>query len=609
MIEFTTTYIFYIYHALLTRGGRILSLIPTENALSDDGNASDVDVELLGAQVSHSDSSSPALYIASSLERLNILDADDETSTDENVRLTPVFEEVYPNPSLEPDCSTIPIISDIPTLPATPATPATLKPVSQVASESQASPAQPSVSIPSTPTTSSTLSNRLTRKTRSKRPTVAVAKRSRRIKKFVLCYKWKRAAVFRHKETVEDVPEIDSQTPTIPLDYFYKFFSAVVITDIVEQTNAYSVEKTGRSIELVEDELPNFLAIHIIMAVVSMPSYIDYWNLQYRFGLVADLTPIKRYQKIRRYLHFVDNSTDNSDRYHKSRPIVEKIRANFLAQEVETKFSIDEMIIPYKGTKASKRRQYMKDNPNKWGMIYDFILYGGEDTFRFHNFTEEELSLGFGAQVVIGLCKSIKKNTSFCILRQYFFSCPELFYILRENFGIFGLGTIRKNRLRGADAVLRAYDQAVCDKNRLAVVRWNDNKVVTLVSTYVGTEPVEKIKRYCKEARQKYNKHMGGVDLADMLLSLYRTPFKTRRWYIGIFAQLLNICINNAWLSYRNRISAYSSILNGHASATPTWRIPFTGRELSPQASVLVVAYGPQSDFLWIKKRFHGILT
>lgn len=232
------------------------------------------------------------------------------------------------------------------------------------------------------------------------------------------------------------------------------------------------MEKTGRSIELVEDEFRDFLAIHIIMGVVSMPSYTDYWSLQYRFGLVADLMPLKRYQKIRRYLHFVDNSTDNSDRYHKIRPIVEKIRANCLAQEVETKFSIDEMMIPYKGTKAGKRRQYMKDKPNKWGfknfvragvsgIIYDFILYGGEDTFRFHNFTEEEMSLGFGAQVVIALCKSIKKIPAF-VFCDNFFSCPELFYILREKYGILGLGTIRQNRLRGADAVLRAEKRHIC---------------------------------------------------------------------------------------------------------------------------------------------------
>lgn len=44
---------------------------------------------------------------------------------------------------------------------------------------------------------------------------------------------------------------------------------------------------------------------------------------------------------------------------------------------------------------------------------------------------------------------------------------------------------------------------------------------------------------------------MGGVDLSDMLIALYRTPLKTRRWYMGIFAHMLDICVNNAWLLYR----------------------------------------------------------
>ncbi|CAH2216470.1 jg4838 [Pararge aegeria aegeria] len=47
--------------------------------------------------------------------------------------------------------------------------------------------------------------------------------------------------------------------------------------------------------------------------------------------------------------------------------------------------------------------------------------------------------------------------------------------------------------------------QEVCDKNRLAVVLWNDNKVVTWVSTSVSTEPVEKIKSDCK---QKVGNHL-----------------------------------------------------------------------------------------------------
>lgn len=44
---------------------------------------------------------------------------------------------------------------------------------------------------------------------------------------------------------------------------------------------------------------------------------------------------------------------------------------------------------------------------------------------------------------------------------------------------------------------------------------------------------------------------MGGVDLADMLIALYRTNLKTHKWYIGIFSQMLDVYVNNAWLNYR----------------------------------------------------------
>ena len=44
---------------------------------------------------------------------------------------------------------------------------------------------------------------------------------------------------------------------------------------------------------------------------------------------------------------------------------------------------------------------------------------------------------------------------------------------------------------------------------------------------------------------------MGGVDLVDMLISLYRTPYKTIRWYLRVVVRLLNICKVNSWLLYR----------------------------------------------------------
>lgn len=515
--------------------------------------------------------SSSAPSLDSSLERMHILsspepDAEDHDTGDDppefdftetSLQLTPVLRQICPaTPTREPNYENIPSLSSIPSL--------------------------PSEAPLSTPESA-------TRKTRAQRHiTPVLAKRRKKVPKFVLTYKWKKSVTFRHQATIEENQDHNimnaSFLPTADsLEYFNLFFSSDIVTDITVQSNLYSVQKTGKSIQVTEDEMRDFIAIHILMGIVSMPSYLDYWSSRFRYAPIADLMSLKRYQQIRRFLHFADNSLEDTDRYYKVRPIAEKIRKNCLLQENENKFSIDEMMIAYKGRKAGNRKQYMKDKPNKWGfknyvragvsgMIYDFILYGGEDTFRFHKFTEQEISIGFGAQIVIALCQSIQRKpaTIFC---DNFFSSPELFYILKENYGVFGLGTIRNNRTRGAGSILPskkamkkkkrgAYSQVVCDKTKLALVRWNDNKPVTLISSFVGCTPVHKIKRYCKVEKRKldvdcpqivreYNKHMGGVDLGDMLVSLYKIPFKSRRWYIGIFCQLLDISINNSWILYK----------------------------------------------------------
>ena len=46
-------------------------------------------------------------------------------------------------------------------------------------------------------------------------------------------------------------------------------------------------------------------------------------------------------------------------------------------------------------------------------------------------------------------------------------------------------------------------------------------------------------------------KSMGGVDLADMLIALYRISCKTHRWYIKVFWHLVDIAKVNSWILYR----------------------------------------------------------
>lgn len=101
------------------------------------------------------------------------------------------------------------------------------------------------------------------------------------------------------------------------------------------------------------------------------------------------------------------------------------------------------------------------------------------------------------------------------------------------------------------------------NKNKIACIKWYGNKAATLVSSFNSAEPLGTVKRFDKSQRtsinvscpnivRQYDVHMGGVDQMDgMLISLYRITMKGRKWYLSIFAQVLDISINNAWLMYR----------------------------------------------------------
>lgn len=401
-------------------------------------------------------------------------------------------------------------------------------------------------------------------------------------KKYNMEYTWSNGEF----EFPVDIPNNEFLTPNqlkTPLEYFKMFFSDDLIQLTTDNTNLYSVQETGKSINISDDEVSDFIAIHILMGIVDMPSYLDYWSNAFRYEDIAEIMSLKRYQQIRRYIHFVNNRNQNDDPYFKVRPVLDIVRRNCLQIDSEKKQSIDEMMVPYKGKKAGSRRQYIKSKPKKWGFkifvragisgfVYDFIVYGGDGTFTQHqNFTQEEMTMGLGAKIVIGLCQSIKNAPCTAIYFDNFFSSLDLLYVLRYNYGILSLGTIRTNRLQNCDLqddkVLRKKGRgSFCcrsdNTNKITCVKWYDNKAVSLVSTYVSIEPVTTAKRYDKNQKAKvdvacpnivkqYNAHMGGVDLMDMLISLYRIPLRTRRWYLSIFAQMVDICLNNAWLLYR----------------------------------------------------------
>lgn len=56
----------------------------------------------------------------------------------------------------------------------------------------------------------------------------------------------------------------------------------------------------------------------------------------------------------------------------------------------------------------------------------------------------------------------------------------------------------------------------------------------------------------CPAVISAYNKAMGGTDLSDMPIYLYKTPMKSKQWYLPLFGYTLDLSICNAWLVYRS---------------------------------------------------------
>lgn len=251
----------------------------------------------------------------------------------------------------------------------------------------------------------------------------------------------------------------------------------------------------------------------IIMGVVKLPALVDYWATDTRYDKVADIMPVKRFQSLSRMLHFQDNMTaePNEDRLFKIRPVLNHMRTRCLAIESENQFSIDEMMVPYKGGKAGSLRQYLPSKPKKWGFkmfvragvsgfVYDFIVYTGKSTFDATHTSNKEF--GLGANVVLNLCRTITNPTDCVVYFDNFFTSLKLMTHLNDEMGLRSLGTIRKNRLMGCSleedqSLLKkgrgSHDSRVDNDAQLAVVKWADSRTVTLASTCAAVNPVGEV--------------------------------------------------------------------------------------------------------------------
>ncbi|XP_049816457.1 piggyBac transposable element-derived protein 3-like [Schistocerca nitens] len=313
-------------------------------------------------------------------------------------------------------------------------------------------------------------------------------------------------------------PPVEEMTP---LQCYKIFMNDDVFELIAEQSNIYALQKDSVSLQTSKNEMEQFLL----------------W-----------------------YFHVVSNqdlpeANSNRNKLFKIRPLLSALQSSLKTLPPEEYQAVDEQIIPFKGRSGLK--EYVRNKPHKWGyksftragalgMMYDFEIYVGKNTCS-------DRGLGLSGDIVLSLMETLPEKQHFKVFADSWFSSIPLAIALKER-GIELCGTIRTDRMGKCplktEVELKKTRRGSCDwrvetTNNVSLVRWFDRKCIHFVPTYACVEPMATCTRYSASERkfidvprpyivEKYNKHMGGVDLADMLIELYRINLRSRKWYMRI---------------------------------------------------------------------------
>ncbi|KAJ8963011.1 hypothetical protein NQ317_006820 [Molorchus minor] len=330
----------------------------------------------------------------------------------------------------------------------------------------------------------------------------------------------------------------------------------------------HTQKRPDRPLKTDSKEIEQFLGIIIWMSLIRQHSTRRYWSVNTRTPQIADIMPLNRFEELKRFLHFADNTiaVKNTD---KIMPVLNQIKESCQKIAFEEHLSCDEQIIPFKGRTSLKT--YNPKKPHKWG--YKMYVLSGVSGFSSNfelcsskgdiNLLPGEPNLGAASNIIVRLCRPIPRGINHKVYYDNYFL----------KLGIKSVATIRSNRLRGLK-IMREKEMkrngrgsyventANVDGVDVHAVQWYDNRICLL---FLEHAHLPKCNVFFKSENCKkdidpdivsvYNMHMGGVDLQDSLLGLYPIKLKSRKWYMRIFCHMIDVVIVNAWLLSR-RINA-----------------------------------------------------
>lgn len=369
--------------------------------------------------------------------------------------------------------------------------------------------------------------------------------------------------------------------------YFSNYIPEDIFIKIASATNRKYLLEKGSNLNVTAQEIKVFFGITVMMSYLKFPKIMNYWQQKTRIPAIADKMSRTRYFKLRSNLEIVndDNVTEKdktATKFWKIKPLITSVRNGCLLNSTPKEACIGKQLISFNGNIAGRPVIKTKRNygnlqifvmTSSDGLPLDFILYEGKDYVCKENgipiLNEEEVkTLGTGGKIVMRLSNRLASESTI-YMDKYFTSVP-LLKLLRDTRQCSATGMLKNNKIPKncnleSDSDLSAqgrgsYSQDI--NSEIAIIKWFDEKPVTLTSSRFGAEPIDicqkwdkKLKRFIEITRpamvKEYNEKIGGVELLNRLIGSHRISAKTTKPTIRLMFHLFDFAIAASWIEYR----------------------------------------------------------
>ena len=360
------------------------------------------------------------------------------------------------------------------------------------------------------------------------------------------------------------------------MNCFHYFFDELVRFTTLE-SNKYAISRSFKQQIICESEMTSFLGIIINSMYVKVSDRDMYWSndRDTRIAGIADLLSRNRFKEVMRSLHFRDNQTmpsDNTDKFFKVRPLFSNLNTKLEVFANGQFVSVDESIQPYFGFHGAK--QYMKGKPHKFGFKMWCACspsgiplhcepYAGAST------EVPDYGLGKCGDVVANAITRLGLDPGTQVIADNWFMSPSLLkWATDREIGL--TGTLRGNRLGQIprpqhDGKSGSYSSIIDKEQQIIYTSWQDRKSVLVCSNAFSCEPLQSVivgkgsqrKTVLKpELIVQYNSHMGGVDLMDFWLSIYRPRIRSRKWYWPLFSWVVGVSLIASWKLWLSHVGS-----------------------------------------------------